>query len=45
VLTPAVGSDFAKILSKLPPEERERCTALKPARKANAKAAASRSRR
>src|ERR1700730_5306711 len=25
-LTPAVGSDFAKVLSKLPPEELERCS-------------------
>jgi hypothetical protein len=27
-LTPAVGSDFAKVLSKLPPEELERCSEL-----------------
>src|SRR5216683_6796579 len=27
-LTPAVSSDFAKVLSKLPPEELERCSEL-----------------
>src|SRR5580704_12579715 len=29
-LTPAVGSDFAKVLSKLPPEELERCSEPQP---------------